>query len=75
VIVGGPQPVLLNQAAAPHAHETHYFEARLTADTAPLAAGFPAVCGFVNDQLDTAALQVLAAGSTRLVALRRIQQR
>jgi D-lactate dehydrogenase len=50
--------------------ELRYFETRLTVDTAPLAAGFPAVCVFVNDQLDNAALQVLAAGGTRLVALR-----
>ena len=60
----------LGRAAQPRAHELHYFEARLTADTAPLAAGFPAVCVFVNDQLDKAALQTLAAGGTRLVALR-----
>ena len=51
-------------------HELHYLEPRLTAETAPLAAGFPAVCVFVNDQLDAATLDVLAAGGTRLVALR-----
>jgi D-lactate dehydrogenase len=60
----------LDLAAQRSGHELQYFEARLTADTAPLAAGFPVACVFVNDQLDRAALQVLAAGGTRLIALR-----
>jgi D-lactate dehydrogenase len=37
---------------------------------AGLAAGFPAICAFVNDQLDRAVLTRLAAGGTRLVTLR-----
>ena len=53
-----------------HAHGLHYLEARLTAATATLAAGFPAVCAFVNDQLDATVLAALSAGGTRLVALR-----
>ena len=32
-------------------HELVFFEPRLTAETAPLAAGIPAVCAFVNDEL------------------------
>ena len=51
-------------------HELTFLEPRLTAATAPLAARFPAVCAFVNDQLDRAALEALAAGGTRLLALR-----
>jgi D-lactate dehydrogenase len=51
-------------------HPVTYLEPRLTAATAPLAAGFPAVCGFVNDRFDAPALGALAAGGTRLVALR-----
>jgi D-lactate dehydrogenase len=51
-------------------HEIHYFEPRLTKQTAPLAAGFPAVCAFVNDQLDAEVLNLLGAGGTRLLALR-----
>jgi D-lactate dehydrogenase len=47
-----------------------YFEPALAAATAPLAAGCRAVCGFVHDRFDAAALQILAAGGTRLVALR-----
>jgi len=51
-------------------HELVFYEPRLTADTAPLAAGFPAVSAFVNDALDAAALTVLAEGGTTLIALR-----
>ncbi|MGK7908914.1 MAG: 2-hydroxyacid dehydrogenase [Synechococcus sp.] len=51
-------------------HELTFFEPRLTAVTAPLAAGFPAVCAFINDTLDADALEVLAAGGTQLIALR-----
>jgi D-lactate dehydrogenase len=51
-------------------HELDFFEARLTAETAPLAAAYRAVCVFVNDRVDAGVLQVLAAGATRLCALR-----
>lgn len=51
-------------------HELVFFEPRLTVETARLAAQFPAVSAFVNDQLDAPVLEVLAAGGTRLVALR-----
>ena len=60
----------LDAANAGGGHELRYLEARLTAATAALAAGCPAVCAFVNDRLDAAALTVLAAGGTRLIALR-----
>jgi D-lactate dehydrogenase len=36
--------------AADH-HEMVFFEPRLTLDTVSFAAGFPAICPFVNDQL------------------------
>jgi D-lactate dehydrogenase len=51
-------------------HELHFLEARLVKDTAALAAGFPAICAFVNDQLDAEVLARLATGGTRLIALR-----
>lgn len=51
-------------------HEVTYLEPRLTSRTAPLAAGFPAVCSFVNDRVDADAVSTLAAGGTRLLALR-----
>jgi D-lactate dehydrogenase len=47
-----------------------YFEPRLTQTTCALAAGFPAVCVFVNDQLDAPVLTALAQHGTRLIALR-----
>ncbi len=51
-------------------HELTFLEPRLTRETAPLAHSFPAVCAFVNDQLDADALSVLRAGGTQLIALR-----
>lgn len=59
-----------DSANAEGAHDLHYFDARLTAVTSPLAAGFPAVCAFVNDHLDEAVLTALAKGGTRMIALR-----
>lgn len=51
-------------------HRIDYFEARLDASTAALARGYAAVCVFVNDRVDSAVLEALAEGGTRLVALR-----
>lgn len=51
-------------------HELVFFEPRLTLETTPLAAGFPAICGFVNDELNASVLAVLARQGTRLIALR-----
>jgi D-lactate dehydrogenase len=51
-------------------HEIAYLESRLDLGSARLAQGFPAVCAFVNDRLDAPVLAALAAGGTRLIALR-----
>lgn len=51
-------------------HDLRYLDVHLTADTAPLAGEAEAVCAFVNDTLDRPALERLAAGGTRLIALR-----
>lgn len=51
-------------------HEMVFFEPRLTFETSPLAAGFPAICVFVNDKLDEKTLSAIANGGTRLIALR-----
>jgi D-lactate dehydrogenase len=51
-------------------HRLTWLEARLTADTAPLARGAGAVCAFVNDTVDAAVLQAFAGLGVRLVALR-----
>src|SRR4029079_1200026 len=60
----------LDAANAGAQHELVYFVPRLTGDTAVLAAGAPCVCAFVQDELDRRTLEALAAGGTRLVALR-----
>jgi D-lactate dehydrogenase len=58
-------------AAGPrYGHDITFFEPRLTRHTAALAAGFAAVCSFVNDRVDDAALATLHEGGTRLIALR-----
>jgi D-lactate dehydrogenase len=58
------------QAANIAGHQMTWHDVRLTAATAPLAAGYPAVCVFVNDELDSQTLEALHAGGTRLLALR-----
>src|SRR5688572_6519839 len=47
-----------------------FFEARLDHTTAKLATGFSGICAFVNDRLEGAVLQSLAAGGTKWIALR-----
>ena len=51
-------------------HDLHFFDTRLTEATAALAAGCEGVCVFVNDQVGAGVLTTLAAGGTRLIALR-----
>ncbi|HMP41513.1 MAG TPA: 2-hydroxyacid dehydrogenase, partial [Roseiflexaceae bacterium] len=53
-----------------HHHEITFFEPRLTHETTTLASGFDAVCLFVNDVANAAVLHKLAAGGTRMIALR-----
>jgi D-lactate dehydrogenase len=53
-----------------HRHELTYHTESLHQTTAGMADGFAAVCPFVNDQLDSPTLSALAAGGTRLIALR-----
>ena len=57
-------------AARGDEHELVFFEPRLTRETVRLAAGFPAICVFVNDQLSAPVLQALAGEGLKLVALR-----
>ena len=58
------------RANAAHGHGLAFFDERLSARTARLAAGTPVVCPFVNDTLDDAVLATLHEGGTRLIALR-----
>jgi D-lactate dehydrogenase len=60
----------LERANAEFGHELHFFEPRLTRETAVLASGFEAVCSFVNDRLDEGALALLRGEGVRLIALR-----
>jgi len=53
-----------------YGHELVFFEPRLTPVTSTLADQFPAVCPFVNDQLDAPVLTQLYRHGTRLIALR-----
>ncbi|MGY2288396.1 2-hydroxyacid dehydrogenase [Pseudomonas sp. SDO528_S397] len=48
----------------------HLQPARLTLDTAALAADHEVVCAFINDDLSAPVLERLARGGTRLIALR-----
>jgi D-lactate dehydrogenase len=51
-------------------HDLSFFEPRLTPKTATLATGFPALCVFINDNLNAATLHTIASHGTRLIALR-----
>jgi D-lactate dehydrogenase len=51
-------------------HKLHFVEARLEQETTVLARGFPAVCCFVEDVLDSGVLRQLKEGGTTLVTLR-----
>ncbi len=51
-------------------HDLHFLEVSLNAETAVLAAGYPVVCLFVNDQADAPTLTRLWDQGTRLLALR-----
>ncbi|NWE46012.1 2-hydroxyacid dehydrogenase [Pseudomonas gingeri] len=58
-------------AVAPIADlELHFQPARLSLDTAALAERHEVVCAFINDDLSAPVLEQLAAGGTRLIALR-----
>jgi D-lactate dehydrogenase len=59
----------LDRANAGH-HALRFLEPSLNAQTAPLAAGFDAVCVFVNDHLDAGVIETLAKSGTRLLTLR-----
>ncbi|RYF26417.1 MAG: 2-hydroxyacid dehydrogenase [Comamonadaceae bacterium] len=61
---------LMTQANVSAGHELLFIQDRLTAETARMADGCPAVCVFVNDSVDADVLAQLAAQGTRLVATR-----
>lgn len=60
----------LDAANDAEGHQIKYFDDPLDMDTVGLAAGYNAVCIFVNDTADAAILDALKRGGTNLVALR-----
>ncbi len=60
----------LNAANATAGHQLRYFDTPLDVESSVLATGYEAVCIFVNDAANADVLKVLAAGGTRLIALR-----
>lgn len=56
--------------AADYGVEIKYFEAKLGEDTADLAAGFDAVCAFVNDSVSANVVDKLVAADVKMVAMR-----
>lgn len=51
-------------------HDIHYFDFRLSEQTAKIADGFDVVCAFVNDDLSAPVIQQLEKNGTRLIAMR-----
>jgi D-lactate dehydrogenase len=60
----------LDEANKVEQHQLHYFDVSLNMDSVGLAAGFGAVCIFVNDKADAQVLEALQKGGTQLLALR-----
>jgi D-lactate dehydrogenase len=60
----------LDAANVAEGHDLKYFDDPLELDTVGLAAGYDAVCIFVNDTADAEVLDALKRGGTSLVALR-----
>jgi D-lactate dehydrogenase len=57
-------------AANSSRHELRFLEPHLNGETVSLAAGFEAVCVFVNDHVDAAVIARLRSLGVRLIALR-----
>ncbi|WP_227272247.1 2-hydroxyacid dehydrogenase [Roseobacter weihaiensis] len=65
-----PYDITYLEKANDAAHDLAFFEARLSPETAPLAADADVVCAFVNDDLGAEVISALAETGTRLLALR-----
>ncbi|MFN4292459.1 MAG: 2-hydroxyacid dehydrogenase [Permianibacter sp.] len=73
VLIFSSQPfeqAFLDNAAGRFGHRCQHQVLALSAATAPLARGYPAVSVFVNDDASAPVLQQLVDGGTRLLALR-----
>lgn len=51
-------------------HVLKFYETGLSSESVELAAGYEGVCVFVNDQLDAAVIEQLAAKNVKIIALR-----
>ena len=60
----------LTEANADERHELVFFKPKLNRETTALASDFPAVCAFINDQLDGDTISAIAKQGTKLIALR-----
>lgn len=60
----------LKQFNSTHGHELTFFEPRLNAKTAVLAAGHEAICCFVNDVVNADTIHILSEQGVRLIAMR-----
>ncbi|WP_187431501.1 D-lactate dehydrogenase [Roseobacter fucihabitans] len=65
-----PYDVKYLAQASGDTHELAFFDARLSLDTVPLAAGAQVICPFVNDDLSEPVIAALADGGVKLIALR-----
>ena len=73
VAVFGTKPYdrrFLQAANKDNTHELVFYESRLNRETVSVASDFPAVCIFVNDQLDAPTIEELSRAGTQLIALR-----
>lgn len=61
---------LFDKLAPDYTVSLDYFDVHLTEKTVPLAQDYDAVCVFVNDTLSRPVIEQLAAGGTRMIALR-----
>ncbi|HEY9769907.1 MAG TPA: 2-hydroxyacid dehydrogenase [Coleofasciculaceae cyanobacterium] len=60
----------LAQVNQKHNHELQFFSPSLDGQTVTLAAGFEAVCVFVNDRLERKIMEILSQQGIKLIALR-----
>lgn len=60
----------LEKRNAKYGHNLTFLAPQLSEETSILAAGFPAVCVFVNDQLNGETIRAIYQQGTRLIALR-----
>lgn len=62
--------VVFDEVFRKQPHTLHYFETRLTPESAPLARGAEVVCSFANDRLNAETLKQLKELGIKLIALR-----